>query len=200
MHWNGTRWSRYLNPPGFLTGVAATSPTDAWAVGSVGAQTLAEHWNGHTWSRWASPNLSGPGTGSWSSAFNSVTVISANNAWAVGSITTPSVPGRTLTAFWNGRHWRLVPSPNPVPGSALQSVTASWTHNIWAVGITDTGALIMHWNGVRWKVMPASMMPHVNNFYRLYGVAAVARDNIWAAGVAQETTAFIIHWNGRAWS
>jgi hypothetical protein len=208
-HWNGRRWAVQRSPQvpggGRLNSVSAVSASDAWAVGSAGAQTLVEHWNGHAWNRWASPNLPGPS----SSAFNSVIMISASNAWAVGSATTPGGGSRTLTAFWNGRHWRLIASPNPGLNPGLQGVTASWTHNIWAVGTSwlvgcnqqcwSFDSLIMHWNGVRWKVVPSPSVPGVQR-YTLYCVAAAARDDIWAAGSAQETSALIIHWNGRAWS
>jgi hypothetical protein len=211
--WNGRKWTLQRTPSlpggGRLSSVSAVSASDAWAVGSTGpqtgAQTLAEHWNGHAWSRMGSPNLAGAS----SSAFNSVIVISANNAWAVGSATLPGGGSSTLTAFWNGRHWRLVASPNPGLNPKLQGVTASWTHNIWAVGTTwvvgcdqhcwTFDSLIMHWNGVRWKVMPSPTVPGVHA-YTLYCVAAAARDDIWAAGSAQETSTLIIHWNGLTWS
>ncbi|MBV8941077.1 MAG: hypothetical protein JO240_05065, partial [Solirubrobacterales bacterium] len=58
-HWNGKAWNvqRSANPGGSsrddLEAVAATSATNAWAVGHdyIGPteQTLIEHWNGKTW-------------------------------------------------------------------------------------------------------------------------------------------------------
>jgi len=53
--WNGTGWTRVSspNPAGgsALIGVAATSATNAWAVGCTGncAKTLILHWNGTAW-------------------------------------------------------------------------------------------------------------------------------------------------------
>jgi hypothetical protein len=219
VHWNGRRWAVQpsQSPPGGgkFNAVSAVSGGIAWAVGSAGSQTLAEHWNGTRWSRWASPNV----PGATASSFNSVVMISANNAWAVGTATMPSatVPGGTttpLTAFWNGQRWRLVPSPNPAGDASLAGVTASWTNNIWAVGTYNpldscTGdgcdplvTLIMHWNGTRWKVLP-SPSPEDNFGADLFGIAAAARDDIWAVG--QDGTqhglyALIVHWNGSAWS
>ena len=54
-HWNGTSWSVVSSPnPGsspVLSGVAATSATNAWAVGNSGFnQTLVRAWNGTKWS------------------------------------------------------------------------------------------------------------------------------------------------------
>src|SRR6266700_2423815 len=41
---------------GELSGVAATSATNAWAIGATGTgQTLIVHWNGKTWTRVPSP-------------------------------------------------------------------------------------------------------------------------------------------------
>jgi hypothetical protein len=61
VHWNGADWQRVPSPSpssqgNVLTGVAATSASDAWAVGyagssSIGSTTLIEHWNGTTWTR-----------------------------------------------------------------------------------------------------------------------------------------------------
>jgi hypothetical protein len=61
-HWNGTTWTQVPTPsPGGpagysqLAGVAATSASDAWAVGvytsgpGTPVRGMAEHWNGTTW-------------------------------------------------------------------------------------------------------------------------------------------------------
>jgi len=72
-HWNGARWAVIPSPnPGAdpngnaLWGIAAVSPHDAWAVGSIGGtidpypttKPLIAHWNGAAWSR-----VPAPGTG-----------------------------------------------------------------------------------------------------------------------------------------
>ncbi len=58
-------------------------PNDIWAVGFSGSstlpQTLVEHWNGSQWSIVPSPNV-----GTNLNSLNGVTVVSANNVWAVG--------------------------------------------------------------------------------------------------------------------
>src|SRR5262249_39193885 len=58
LRWNGTAWTRVNSPtpPGAfseLNGVAATSATNAWAVGDTDTKRhrvpLIEHWNGTAW-------------------------------------------------------------------------------------------------------------------------------------------------------
>ena len=210
-HWNGRHWTvqRFPSLPGGgqFRAVAALSAVNAWAVGSAGSQTLVAHWNGIKWSRWASPNLGGAS----GSLLSGVTVITASNAWAVGSASMQDDSSRTLTAFWNGRHWRLVASPSRAGNAALFGVTASWTHNIWAVGTAYATpgcigescgpylTLTMHWNGTRWKAVPS---PNTEEtiYVALNSVAAVTRDNIWAVGNANYSSTLIVHWNGKAWS
>jgi len=65
LRWNGTRWTRVTTPnPGaavsMLNGVSASSPSNAWAVGSyqlppgggpITSKTLMLHWNGTDWTR-----------------------------------------------------------------------------------------------------------------------------------------------------
>ena len=61
--------------------MAATSATNAWAVGSNGT-TLIAHWNGTAWKQQSSPD-----PGSRATFLDGVAAISATNAWAVGSYT-----------------------------------------------------------------------------------------------------------------
>jgi hypothetical protein len=90
-HWNGTSWSIVASPTvasnDTLTGVAARSATDIWAVGfrqdRSGAipinRTLTEHWNGSAWSVVASPNV-----GANDNLLNAVAAV-PGDVWAVGS-------------------------------------------------------------------------------------------------------------------
>jgi hypothetical protein len=138
-HWNGTAWTQVPSPNpalggNLLTGVAATSASNAWAVGygiiAMSRQTLIAHWNGTAWKQVPSPNPGGPDN---DNDLNGVVAISASNAWAVGSYTSP-LGLSTLTAHWNGTAWAQVPSPNPGIDNFLAGVAASSATNIWAVG------------------------------------------------------------------
>jgi hypothetical protein len=63
---------RRYNGSGTLSGVAATSASNAWAVGGA----LILHWNGKTWKRVPSPSSA--------AGLSGVAATSATNAWAVG--------------------------------------------------------------------------------------------------------------------
>jgi len=92
VHWDGSAWKQVASPnPGGatenndLSSVAATTATNAWAVGSYdtgqGTRTLALHWDGSAWTQATTPNLGGS---SIDDAFTSVGASTAGNVWAVG--------------------------------------------------------------------------------------------------------------------
>ena len=144
-HWNGTRWAQVPspNPAGplgeiTLNAVAATSASDAWAVGAYTTgttdKTLIEHWDGHTWKLVASPNPAP------NNRLLSVAATSAGNAWAVGTRNT-STTQLTLILRWNGTAWKLVPSPSPGQLNELAGVAATSATDVWGVGFFTTGGL-----------------------------------------------------------
>jgi len=202
LHWNGTSWGEVKTPqPGgargqnSLFGVAATSATNAWAVGSYDDKppgprhTMIVHWNGTSWRRVPSPS---PGGASLESRLTSVAVVSARDAWAVGWYQTAKYSRLTLILHWNGTSWRQVPSPNgPHHKGLLFGVTATSARSAWAAGysVPDASALILHWAGSAWRAVktPAAGV--------LSAVTATSARNAWAVG-----NGAIMHWNGRAWS
>jgi len=209
--WNGSAWKLASAPsPGGsgisrLFGVAATSASNAWAVGDYnpgGAyKSLIEHWNGSAWKQQTSPNPSSTDT-----FLVGVDATSASSAWAVGAYETGSVFD-TLAVRWNGSSWKKVSTPNP---SATQSefagVAAVSASNAWAVGYYHNGSkdqtLIEHWNGSTWKKVssPDPGGSGRNNY--LTGVSATSASNVWAVGeYANGTTdrTLILHYNGTSW-
>jgi len=181
--------------PGQLNAVAATSASNAWAVGYSTGETLTEHWNGKAWKFVNSLNLGASGD------LYGVAPLSAADAWAVGYLPGPS-GSASLIARWNGKTWKRVKSPNPgTGGSILQGVAATSAKNAWAVGETSAEkTLILRWNGTAWKQVP-SPSPGPNGDF-LYGVTATSATSAWAVGVAHSPTAtstLILHWNGKAW-
>lgn len=106
-----------------------------------------------------------------------------------------------------GAGWQIISSPN---GSRqvneLHSVSALAENDVWAVGVsynterTLGSTLIEHWNGSQWSVVPSPNPSSTLNI--LFGVAAVATNDVWAVGFAATPSsgAVIMHWNGSLWS
>jgi len=99
--------------------------------------------------------------------------------------------------------WSVDQSPSPYRFSDyLNGVAAISATDVWAVGygqksmIGNELTLTEHWNGTSWSVMPSSKSHPIGGY--LYGVAAVATNNVWAVG-AVGVNALIIHWNGKDW-
>jgi hypothetical protein len=189
-HWNGTSWKVVPSPsparPGFdneLTGVAATSKTNAWAVGYFDTTdkshdaTLTLHWNGTKWTRIPSPS---PGA---SDQLSSVSATSARNAWAVGDSIGTTIQG--LILHWNGTKWTrtLIPAPGLAVG--LGGVAATSAGNAFAVGSTspDGGftsqVFVLHWTGGRWLPL---QIPAPGTSGALGAVAATSVGNAWVVG------------------
>jgi len=187
LHWDGAQWVQAAAPaPGsdsVLAGVAAISAGNAWAVGSLsassGPKTLIEHWNGTKWARVTSPNPAGQVS---EITLDGVAATSASDVWAVGTYAT-ATEDKTLIEHWNGRIWKLVPSPNPGAFSFLNSVAATSASNAWAVGTqiisTSEKTIIMRWNGSAWKQVPS---PNPGQTSELGGVAATSATSVWAVG------------------
>jgi hypothetical protein len=212
-HWNGSSWQIVKSPnPGSkvyeLNAVAVVSADNIWAVGTyykagVANKTLIEQWNGSSWQVVKSPNV-----GSNYNELNAVSVVSANNIWAVGDYENTFGPFQTLIEQWNGSSWQVVSSLNVGLGyNQLFGVTVVSANDIWTVG-TYTGSgdldqtLTQHWNGSSWQVVKS---PNAGSYYNdLYSVAAVSANNIWAVGtytnggnLGQTLTE---QWNGTRWS
>jgi hypothetical protein len=99
-------------------------------------------------------------------------------------------PQRTLILRWDGKAWKMQPSPKAGPGAAnnLIGVVATSASNAWAIG----QSAILHWNGKTWKVQasPKRASP--------LGIAATSVTNAWVVGTRGRYPV-ILHWNGKTW-
>ncbi len=216
-HWDGSAWHTVTvpapagntgasfdpNAPGTsLDAVAAPSPHDVWAVGERAAGTttypLIAHWNGKRW-QLVKGAKTGPG-----SALHAVAAVSARDVWAAGQ----AHGGRTLIEHWDGRAWRIVASPS-MQGhdTGLAGIVALSATNVWSVGaagsVADSSrrALVEHWDGTRWRVVPSAQPGVVDD--ALTGVSASSPTNVWAVGVSEgndyQDTPLVERWTGRGW-
>src|ERR1700680_3066367 len=211
-HFDGTRWSIVATAPvpagddARLQAVAFSGASDGWAVGSDSnfaagtSGSLIEHFDGTSWTRVPAPAGEPSRAG-----LASVTVVSAADAWAVGSnANTP------LIEHWNGSAWSIVAGP-PVggarlhPGTAppLYSVTALSATNVWAVGGMGHRApnpLIEHWDGTAWHQVTQPVHTYASF---LISVSAASPTDIWAVGGQTGGTSapvLLEHFDGTAWT
>ncbi len=140
--WNGSAWQVVASPAlpngalaGELSGVAALSATDAWAVGNYTAgdhtsRTLIAHWDGAAWKVVSSPD-------EWGSLLG-VAAAGARDVRAVGYHMTGAEGSAQIGIVerWNGAAWSLVESPTPqgVTHSSLDAIAADKVGGYWAVG------------------------------------------------------------------
>jgi hypothetical protein len=203
-HWDGTSWSTVPSPSrdgeaDGLTGVAAVSAADVWAVSAGG---IIEHWDGTAWSLVPSALPAAPGS---YPAFGGVAALSTNDVWAVGHYINQGF-FQTIVEHWNGTNWTIVPSPNVDGSGVLMAVTTLSPTNVWAVGYYrrlgayEKRTLVEHWDGTSWSVVPS---PNFSPYYddQIYAVAAQSATDIWAVGSTTLGGQWpVLHWDGSTWS
>jgi hypothetical protein len=200
----------------YLTGAAAITPSDAWAVGNrntvsshgvILAEPLAEHWDG---TKWSVIPTADPGGGC--NTLASVAAVTSNDVWAVGDVyyeISSCGNGRNFPTFiehWDGVAWSIVPSPSPIH-KRLTGVAAISSNDVWAVGYSEpsinvTYTLTEHWDGSMWKVVPSPSVQSQQTYFN--AVTAVATDDVWAVGSYLKSPAnvaapFAEHWDGTTW-
>lgn len=223
-HWDGRNWRRVdaaRIPGDIFRTAAARGARDAWLVGEQwrggheNGKTLVERWNGSRWRVVPSPNPPAAGH-RYDAVLQAVSVRSASDAWAVGyRLGGPHLlVARTLVEHWDGRRWRIVPSPNVrasggVLYDILFAVTVDGPDDAWAVGSYESHAggyggggehaLVLHWNGRRWSRVA---LPPTRQRNLLRGVAA-GDAGPWAVGdrglPPHHHHALVERWTGTRW-
>jgi hypothetical protein len=228
-HWDGKNWTIKPNPTisqgdSTLSGVAAISASDVWAVGSTRVQitngpyheeSLVEHWDGATWK--VVPGAALPGADPNSSSFNPLTAVTAINSkdvWAVGASNQDP-----LIEHWDGAAWKVVPGASgPVLFSGLTGISATSASDVWAVGSgvpnvaggcgEEVGSVIEHWDGARWSSVPFATPTGATGVFTFNTVAAIAANDAWVVGGFESSrirnhvfiAPVIEHWDGARWS
>jgi hypothetical protein len=174
-----------------LSGVAATSAQDVWAVGAMdntgySAYPTALHYDGHRWTTTQMPR---------EGDFAAVAAISPDDVWAVGSdwqnLSEP------LAYHWDGTSWTQVTTPAQLdPYSDLNAITALSSDDIYAFGYTeqDSGSgqtFVLHWDGSSWTDAAGVVS-------ELAYMSAVSPTDAWGVGAA-DGKPLVAHWDGTAW-
>src|SRR5262245_28950756 len=130
-------------------------------------------------------HLRQPQPGSARDILFGASALSTADVWAVGVQQGSSGKFETLVEHWNGTRWSVVPSPNPgSSGNHLYGVKAIKPDDVWAVGqqlsaSSPDQALIEHWDGRRWSVVPSPARGTASRM--LFSVAGSVR-GVWAVG------------------
>jgi hypothetical protein len=216
VHWDGKSWSIVPAPDpseaeNGLEDVAASGPNDVWAVGYsvVGnhATTLVEHWDGKQWSVVSTSDLSSGGSGA---VLKALSIVSANDIWAVGS-----QPSGVLFEHWDGSAWSVIDAPAPEDQAFLTDLDASGPNDVWAAGWTSgsgsanraTPPVVEHYDGTHWDIVEVPDTPE--QFATPLAVTAVSPQDVWITGWTgpsneadryAEQRAFVAHWDGNAWT
>jgi hypothetical protein len=200
-HWNGRAWSKVSLRSswpggGGLGWVAASSATDAWALGTgpSGTSPRVLHLTRRGWRSSAFP---GNSTASWANL--GLAAAPGGRAWLIG-IAAPGSGDSLIFGFDRG-HWQPQSYDCGALSCSLDAISARSGKDAWVVGsyVTATGTggpLALHWTGHRWQNVP---LPYVRDGY-LTGVFGVSVTNAWAVGaVFQTSTMLLYHWNGKSW-
>ncbi len=197
-------WRIFPSPAvkeGEINALSVVSRNDIWAVGETGSgnqRPLAEHWDGR---RWQVVPVSFEGF----TELRSVAAISHDDAWAVGLADDAHDSG--LVEHWDGRRWSRVRLG--IDSASLWGVSGSARDDVWAVGTTLGGYLVLHWNGSSWKrVAPpasggAAGSQGIVDFAYLNDVDALGRRNAWLVGdypANPDSQPLAAHWNGSRWT
>jgi hypothetical protein len=142
--------------------------------------------------------------------------VAPSDVWAVGALgpQPPDSAYAPLALHFDGASWdpEVVPLPNGSPGAMLRGVSGTSPSDVWAVGISFAGnaydpypmsALIEHWDGATWSVVPSPPTPEPDA--ALMDVIAISPSNAWAVGYQFDHSAefdqtLVEHWDGISWS
>ena len=122
-----------------------------------------------------------------------------------GLVPALAIPGYA-GAMTSCRNWTGTP-PVIAPdseGAELHSVAVLSSCNVWTVGETfgpgPDQALIEHWNGSSWKVMPITQPADAD--FDLTSIQALSPSDIWAVGHIFGTSVdtLALHWDGKSWT
>ncbi|WP_033317965.1 hypothetical protein [Streptomyces yerevanensis] len=164
-HWDGIRWTALPKLPGDprAADIKALAPDDIWVLDGG---TRAYHWDG---TRWTAMDL--PTT------VTALDGVASDDLWAVGDRygkedAGPGLPGgQPAAVHWDGRAWKLVPTPEyhykvPAPEqTALLTEVVALDGDVHAYGeLTSvseddepdppTEHIHLRWNGTRWTKLP----------------------------------------------
>jgi hypothetical protein len=204
-------------PPGTpdtqLSGVAVVSAKDVWFPGMTGGeqyggpQPWVLHWNGRS----LKPSGVVPeGPFTQRDVGEGGSFDSSADGWVLGTSQVLPVGYPQYAARWHDGQWTITPlavSSDPTSSDvSLSKVAAVTPGNAWAVGgfyhgRQAIGALIEHWDGTQWNIVPNPASSQAGAV--LNAITVVSASDIWAVGQQPAASGHVPlteHWDGTAWS
>jgi hypothetical protein len=190
---NGVQWR------GSLTGVAAVSPTDAWAIGTdVNGDPHILHGSGGTWT-----DVPFPGSGSTQVTLSEISAAPGADPWVAGN-----GPDGPVLLRWTGSQWvsQAVPAGNP----GLTAVTVYSATDVWVAGRVSNPEgyyqpllALSHWDGSAWTTLDTA---GTAGWY-VTSVVVASPDDIWVAGatypyspIYDTPVPLLGQWDGTSWT
>jgi hypothetical protein len=179
---NGTSWSIVSSVNASSTGysqlnrVDATSTSNVWAIGS-----LVERYNGTNWVAMSSPA---------GVALRGLDVVSPSEVWVAGYSGSAATVAQWKNGTWTTRYTQASTGRHL---TVFEAIAVDGAGQVWAVGWDrdydapgrPVSSLVVHFNGTSW-IREAT--PNPANRNTLMDVVALANGEVFAVGVAQDTS------------
>jgi hypothetical protein len=185
---NGTSWSITPSLNASATGysqlnrVDATSASNVWAIGSdTQAGTLVHRYNGTSWVAMSSPAGVAP---------RGLDVISPTEVWVAGYAGSSATVTQWKNGTWTTRYTQASTGRHL---TVFEAIAVDTSGKVWAVGWDrdynapgrPVSSLVVHFDGNSWK---RESTPNPANRNTLTDVVALANGEVFAVGVAQDTS------------
>ena len=221
VHWDGSTWSKVTVPlppadrrTPVMNAVDASSASNVWMVGYVGAGVFFDHWNGTSWTLVRLPQLVPSGD------FlepESIRVFSPTNVWvSTFDLAAGCCCGcHAELIHYNGTKWAAAQPPDPTGDADYDMGDLGGTAaNLWSAGanggVDEYQQLVyQHTPGGKWKAImpfPNYNAQNPNRSAALSGVVAPTPTDVWAPGswvnTANETCGgpLVAHYDGTTWT
>ncbi len=206
--WNGSAWSLMQNLEGEVKGVSCPFTNLCTAVG-VSSSGIAQSWilSQVTENGWSVSSTPPPvPAGATNTNLKDVSC-NSTTCTAVGSYRDSGGTYRPLVERSTGAGWFLQEAPNPVEGTAqnsMLSVSCSGIGLCTAVGEAAGKPVAETWNGTAWSRSSLPALPSGATLGKFASVSCPAADSCFAAGYSAEKVGaekpLVETWNGTAWS
>jgi hypothetical protein len=159
-----------------LNRVDATSASNVWAIGS-----LVERYDGSKWAAMTAPAGVAP---------RGLDVVSPTEVWVAGYVGSAATVAQWKNGTWTTRYTQASTGRHL---TVFEAIAVDPSGQVWAVGWDrdynapgrPVSSLVVHFNGASWS---REATPNPANRNTLMDVVALANGEVFAVGVAQDTS------------